>query len=78
MIEMDHQLTGPIAIGDRLIWEPTSPYAYERIIIVDVRANSDGETWIQATGQRGTFWNEESRVREACIRDDRSYTTIVC
>lgn len=56
-------LEGPIIVGDELIWEPRDPKAYERITVVAV-VNG----WIQTSGKRGTFWNDEDRVREACVR----------
>jgi hypothetical protein len=65
-------LEGEIAIGDRLIWEPMIPGAYSRVRVVGIsEEGSNGETWIETEDDRGwCCWNVESRVREACIRDE--------
>lgn len=78
---MAERLTGPIEIGDRLIWEPDKPHARRAVEVTELRLNADDERWVKlrvldddpATphfeGPGGEYWNEESRVREACIRE---------
>ena len=63
-------LEGEIKVGDRLIWEPESRTgAYDRIVVIDVKETRDGDVWIRTEGKSGKHWNEEGRVREACVRD---------
>jgi hypothetical protein len=68
IVEEKPDLAGEIKVGERFIWEPRSS-AYERIIVTQVRACSDGETVIESVNERGErHWNDEARFREACIR----------
>lgn len=63
-------LEGDINVGDRLIWEPDDKTgARERVVVIEVKETRGGDVWIQTEGKSGTHWNEESRVREACVRD---------
>lgn len=63
-------LKGKIQIGDRLIWEPKIAKAYCNVTVVDIRAVPGDETQICLMSNTGGkfVWNDESRVREACIR----------
>jgi len=61
-------LEGEIKVGDRLVWEPYKRHATEEIVVKEIKTNDDGETWYLSAGRSGEHWNEESRMREACIR----------
>lgn len=60
-------LAGDLNIGDKLIWEPKKPKAYVLVEIVDVRGE-DSLDYLLKDERGNQYWNEESRVREACIR----------
>lgn len=63
-------LEGEINVGDRLIWEPESRTgARERVVVIEVKEAHGGDVWIRTDGKSGKHWNEEDRVREACVRD---------
>lgn len=60
-----HNYTGPINVGDRFIWEPTQPDARQRIVVTEAKPE-----WVQSEGENGgCYWNEESRFREAVVKD---------
>jgi hypothetical protein len=63
------RLEGEIKVGDRLIWEPHDRRARQEVQVVKKLRNMDGEVWVLTRDKRGKEdWNEESRIREACIR----------
>jgi hypothetical protein len=62
-------LEGEIKEGDRLIWEPNNLKAREGVTVIKVNRHDEAHALILTKGQRGEFWNDESRVREACVRD---------
>jgi len=49
-------------VGDQLIWEPRNPRAFEHITVVAVSGDQ-----VQTDGSRGTWWNDVTRMREACV-----------
>lgn len=59
-------LEGEINVGDELIWESEYPAARQEITVSKID-RAKGRVW--TTDLRGnTVWNDESRIREACIR----------
>lgn len=63
-------LEGPIRVGDRLLWEPDLPHAFAFVRVTAVR-RAGGNGWVQTEREDppgARHWNEESRVREACVR----------
>lgn len=74
-------LDGPISVGDCLVWEPDKAHARAVIKVAEIKPpNADGEIWIRTSTQLGTppldaigfgddeCWNDEDRIREACVR----------
>lgn len=63
---------GPILPGQRFVWEPYLPHAYEILTVTRIQERQDGETRIYSRGERfrpnEELWNDESRFREACER----------
>lgn len=70
LINLYRQLTGPIRVGDRCIWEPHKPHAREPMVITEIRVTLDDEIQIRSknplTGIQ--LWNSLDRVRESCVR----------
>jgi hypothetical protein len=69
-------LQGEINVGDVFIWEPNIPQAWARIRVVAVQHVPGDDTRIstetlECTRGRtgGIVWNDESRFREACVRE---------
>lgn len=70
------QLTGNLEYGDRLVWEPFKPHARAEVTVVPISEYVwpyDGRRCVEnmvalkdANGR--VYLNDESRVREACIR----------
>lgn len=59
-----------ISVGDVVIWEPDSPHARCRVVLVEIVENEDREVWVRTWGSPfgpspGTHLNELSRYTEA-------------
>lgn len=65
----DRLLDGPVLPGDCLLWEPALEWARGRVVVLWV--SDDGHvSMADADVQNAVpFWNDISRVREACVRE---------
>lgn len=70
---------GKIEVGQEFIWEPDKPHARAIIKVTEIKASGpedgpDDEIWIgsKTVGDDQTYWNEESRFREAVIPAPRA------
>ncbi len=62
-----YELSGPLSVGDRLIWRPRTGNRTD-CTVVDLVSRPGEETWVYLDTDRGVFPNEEDIVREACVR----------
>jgi len=63
-----YALTGPLSVGDRLVWRPLDSRCREEATVTGLHTRTDGERWVDLETSNGTFPNEEEVVREACVR----------
>lgn len=43
------------AVGSKWLWEPTKPWAYEPIEVVEVKWNGE-EWWVRTEARGGMYW----------------------
>jgi hypothetical protein len=61
-------LIGPLNIGDELVWEPDKPHARAEVSVCEV-PRERGHQFVALKDKSGrVYLNDESRVREACVR----------
>lgn len=65
---LDWRLQGPIRIGDLLVWEPLNYPVRAEAIVTRVER---GRIWTQDLATGRVVYNDEDRVREACVRRTR-------